>query len=213
MTLDLLQERSLPTAALPLFTHWHVALTLAGREAQVEEHLKKAALPTFCPRVRCVEERFGRRSDVLRPLVSGYVFVRFNGRDATQWHLVRDAAGVYGIVGGPDPVQISETSLSVWFNAADADGVVPTPEVDRVVYRRGDCVIMVGGPFSGHLAECSWVDGRGARVLATLLGRQTEMFVPHAFLRKATRDQAEDAGLLQPSQRTSKKPVYLGTGT
>ncbi len=191
---------------------WHVVLTYEGWETQVAEaFVKKLGLETFCPRARCFEERFNRRVEVLRPLVSRYVFVQFDGRDPHVWGDVRYTAGVYHIIGGDDPSPIPAKDLEYWFSQADANGVVEMPEVKVVMYEAGDCVVLKDGPFVDRPARCTWLDKRGARVIAKVFGGQVEMFVPHGFLRKATRAEAEAARLLKPSLRL---PVnkFLGKG-
>ena len=187
-------------------TPWHAVLCFSSLERKVELEIRDFGYETFCPRVKTLERgRGGGKREVLRPLVSGYVFARFDGSDAVLWHRLRDVGGVYGFVGGASPVPIYDDSLAEWFAAADGDGVMPVPEIDRTDYGAGDCVVVTGGPFADHRCRCIWLNSYGAKLVVTIFGRLTELFIPHGFLRRGSRVEAEEAGLLQPRKNRKRK--------
>jgi transcription antitermination factor NusG len=204
----------------------HVALVRSGREAAVAASLTQTHR-TFYPKLRVVTHRFGQKVERLVPMVSGYVFVWFAGPEA--WHRVRRTEGVYAVLGDDEPVTISGwfqdngrdgrrwVTLEEWMSEFDATGarLVEASEIadTSINYVAGDCVRILSGPFSGFFGRVTWLDRYVARLETRIFGRDTATTVEHGSLLRATRREAEDAGMLRPSYRSpgsGKKSVYAG---
>jgi transcription antitermination factor NusG len=119
---------------------------------------------------------------VVKPLLPGYVFARFETHSAVAWHRVREVHHVLGFITEDDmwPAPVLDPVVDNWFAAVDADGIVPLEARRSDVLRgfgAGDTLTITDGALAGHSGLCLWVDQRGARIEVALLGRTVGLYV------------------------------------
>ena len=124
-----------------------------------------------------VEIRGGKRREVKRKLLPGYVLVQIrldpetNRLSNRSWHMVSGTAGVTGFVGSEDqarPLPAEEVASII------GQTRVEEPRV-RVGFAVGDRVRLSSGPFLDFIAQVEEInlDKGKVRVLVTMFGRET----------------------------------------
>lgn len=183
-------------------TDWRVALLLAGQEAAGLLALTAARIPALWPRWEESATRLGRRVTVVRPLVSGYLLIRFDAGDPVLWHRVRALARAYAFIGDADPAPVAPAEMArLLERCLTDDGLLepPAAEAARAGYAAGDAVRVVGiiGEPPGVV---TWADAAWVRGDTYLFGRATPFCVPNdpAYLRPATREEKDLAKALVP---------------
>ena len=187
---------------------WYIIQCYSGYENKVKTNLEMRAQTlgvddqiheVVVPIEEVTELRDGKRKNVKRKLLPGYVLVRMDLQDAS-WSVVRDTPGVTSFVGNegkPTPVKIREvakfllppetaTPASEGENAAAATGVdvsstgvatPPKPASETVVvdYEVGESVTILSGPFATVSATISEIDTTANRLKAmvSIFGRET----------------------------------------
>lgn len=164
-----------------MFYPWHVIRIRPGFERQALPAL--AQFDGFSPMHR------ESRSKRVLPLMTGYVFARWETTDAYAWHEVKDAKYVSGFIGTYWPDEVTDPIIDLWYGSKDEDGVVPlegmTVDILRG-FKAGDLVKFTYGPFVEQVGICVWVDRTGARVNTGLLGRESSVWVPVVLINRAS---------------------------
>ena len=176
---------------------WFAVNTYAGYESRVQDALDKrirsmdaeqefVELPgaqdgerkyVLVPTQQEVEIRGGKRREVERKLLPGYVLVQIkldpktNRLGNDSWHVVSGTAGVTGFVGSEDqarPLPAEEVASII------GQTRVEEPRV-RVGFAVGDRVRLSSGPFLDFIAQVEEInlDKGKVRVLVTMFGRET----------------------------------------
>lgn len=133
---------------------WHIARFMCGLEEKAARALDcgpddyspdeyDPVGAAFCPLERHVWVAQGRKREMIRPVISGCVFVE-GARDPRRWHNIAETEGFIGFLGAdqayPDPVRMGE--VAYWRARAGATWVVDFE--DRSVVEdpleRGDVV-------------------------------------------------------------------------
>lgn len=171
-------------------TDWCVLRVNAGTESRVVKRLKSwDGFDAFCPfaierpmiRGRIVEQR--------RALWPSYCFAAWPRRDVSWHRMVGEDSelrllGLWGVIGGSNPIRVPDAVVQEWVIRAGADGVIfdlaEKLEELRRGYKRGSEVRLLGGLWSGHVGTCEWVDDRGASIRLEVFGRDTPVYLPHA---------------------------------
>lgn len=178
---------------------WHVAIVTPGREGFALRDLagvtgtagcappvtippgrSDAFYETIWPRWVDYRQVRGREVEAVRPLASGYVIVKFDATDATEWHEVRARCGDGArFVGGEEPVPVVQSEIDkLLAEALSADGLLPTPKE-----RRLNVAVAVGDYLKSAVLDLSgfvvWLDERGCRVRASFFGREVPAWFPH----------------------------------
>lgn len=170
-------------------------LEMRAQTLGVDEHIHEVVVPIE----EVVEVRDGKRKNVKRKLLPGYVLVRMNLMDAA-WSVVRDTPGVTSFVGNagePTPVKTREvakfllppesaTPATEGEEQAVTTGVdvsstgVATPpkpasESVEVDFEVGESVTILTGPFASVSASISEIDTAANRLKAmvSIFGRET----------------------------------------
>lgn len=135
-------------ASFPLGSCWFVLACLSGREAGL---MAETTFETYCPmetRSRVVR---GRRVKTTRPLLSGYVFVRFD-RELDDWGEIEHLDGSLGVLCNADiPVRVPAGAVET-FRRAEAAGVFDFSN-PGASFPEGSLVEVADGPFIGLLAR------------------------------------------------------------
>jgi transcriptional antiterminator NusG len=117
-----------------------------------------------------IEVRGGRRRNVVRKILPGYVLVEMNMNE-NSWGVVRNTPGVTGFVGsGTTPTPLQEKEVGEILKQMQAEA----PKV-KVGFRKGQSVRVVDGPFIdfvGVVDEINTEKGK-VKVLLSLFGQET----------------------------------------
>lgn len=186
---------------------WYIIQCYSGYENKVKTNLEMRAQTlgvdeqiheVVVPIEEVTELKDGKRKQVKRKLLPGYVLVRIELDDAS-WSVVRDTPGVTSFVGNegkPTPVKIREVAKFLLppetataaaedqgQDAADVDvsatGVAvppkPASETVEVDYEVGESVTILSGPFASVAATISEIDTVQNRLKAmvSIFGRET----------------------------------------
>ena len=184
MTDDLTQQLAGGTQS-PFPTQWYALHVLSGQESNVEKHmrsrLKAEELGDYIreiviPTERVSEVKRGKKTETVRKLYPGYVFVNMYLLDAEKklvdktWYFVKETPGVIGFADGdkPIPMRPSEVEGMLSQMREKEEKVVP-----KVSYSVGDRVRVGEGPFEsqeGVIEEVDEARGR-VRVAVSIFGR------------------------------------------
>jgi len=151
--------------------HWLLAYTKPRSELLAEEHLVRQGFEVLCPLLRAQKLRRRRWSWLEEPLFPRYLFV--GAHEEQAWAPIRSTVGVtslvrFGGVFASVPVAIVDS-----LRAAGA-----APQVARPVFRQGQKVRIVAGPYASLEAVFEMAEGEErAAVLVDLLGRQNRVRV------------------------------------
>lgn len=189
---------------------WYIIQCYSGYENKVKTNLEMRAQTlgvddqiheVVVPIEEVVELRDGKRKNVKRKLLPGYVLVRMDLEDAS-WSVVRDTPGVTSFVGNegkPTPVKIREVAKFLLppesatpAEQAEGEGEAvatgvdvsstgvatpPKPASESVVvdYEVGESVTILSGPFASVSATISEIDTANNRLKAmvSIFGRET----------------------------------------
>ncbi|MCJ7605079.1 MAG: transcription termination/antitermination protein NusG [Dehalococcoidales bacterium] len=158
---------------------WFVIHTYSGHEERVKKNLEQRIkfmdfgneiTQVVIPTEEEIEVRGGRRRNVTRKILPGYVLVEMDMNE-TSWGVVRNTPGVTGFVGsGTTPTPLQEKEVSEILKQMTADA----PKV-KVGFRKGQSVRVVDGPFIdfvGLVDEINMDKGK-VKVLLSLFGQET----------------------------------------
>ncbi|HIW96386.1 MAG TPA: transcription termination/antitermination protein NusG [Candidatus Corynebacterium gallistercoris] len=185
---------------------WYIIQCYSGYENKVKTNLEMRAQTlgvdeqiheVVVPIEEVTELKDGKRKQVKRKLLPGYVLARLSLDDAS-WSVVRDTPGVTSFVGNegkPTPVKIREvakfllppeTATAKGEEAATEAGVdmsstgvatPPKPASETVVvdYEVGESVTILSGPFASVSATISEIDTENSKLKAmvSIFGRET----------------------------------------
>jgi transcriptional antiterminator NusG len=171
----------------PFPTQWFALHVLSGQEGNVEKHmrsrLKAEELGDYIrdiviPTERVSEVKRGKKTETVRKLYPGYVFVNMYLLDAENklvdktWYFIKETPGVIGFADGdkPIPMRPSEVEGMLSQMREKEEKVVP-----KVSYAVGDRVRVGDGPFEsqeGVIEEVDEARGR-VRVAVSIFGRST----------------------------------------
>jgi len=160
---------------------WYVVHSYAGYENKVKTNLESRIsslnmedyiFAIEVPVETVMEIKGGKRQEVVRKKLPGYLFVRMDLTDES-WSVVRNTPGVTGFVGQtskPSPLSVDEVVRMI---APPKQKVVVTPKADQ--YEVGESVTVMDGPFATLPATINEinVDSQKLKVLVSIFGRET----------------------------------------
>jgi transcriptional antiterminator RfaH len=143
--------------------NWYVIKTKAKREDLAAANLDGAGLEIFNPKIKQLENLFGNKVWVERPLFPSYIFSKFDV--FVNYRRVKYAGGVREVVGfGAGPVPVDENIIKVISNRVDSKGFF---EIDQLL-NEGDMVEIVEGPLEGLVGILEQKRSGGERVAVLL---------------------------------------------
>jgi transcriptional antiterminator NusG len=160
---------------------WYVVHSYAGYENKVKTNLESRIsslnmedyiFQIEVPTEEVTEIKGGKRQQVVRKKLPGYLFVRMELTDES-WSAVRNTPGVTGFVGQtsrPTPLSIDEVVKQL--AAPKQKVVVPQKAVDFEV---GESITVTDGPFATLPATINEIslDSQKLKVLVSIFGRET----------------------------------------
>lgn len=171
----------MPPFCRPAVAQWYVASVEPGREYRARDALRRAGIAVFLP----TEERVIFRHRVMCsskvPLIPTYVFVHAVMDDAV-WSVINTTPFVMRILCGTCgwPVPIAAEFVTRIVADLDAKGVI------RTVWREGDRLRLIGGPYEGHEGIYQMCAKDRITLLLDTLGRSVQIEVPDKFVAAAS---------------------------
>jgi transcriptional antiterminator NusG len=177
--LDPAEEMKLALSGLP--GDWYVIHSYAGYENKVKANLESRIsslnvedyiFQIEVPTEDVMEVKGGKRQQVTRKKLPGYLFVRMDLTDES-WSAVRNTPGVTGFVGHtsrPTPLTVDEVVKQL--AAPKQKTVVAQKAVDFEV---GESITVTDGPFATLPATINEInlDSQKLKVLVSIFGRET----------------------------------------
>jgi transcriptional antiterminator NusG len=158
-----------------------------GREFTVENSLQEANVDAFMPSEKVVSVFKGKKIEGSRPILPGYILVRFVP-SAEAFHGLKNVKHVVDIVGGNDGYHVVRSEDVERLKALSGSGEVPRIATDKTM-KDGDIAEITFGPFVGFsctIVAVKWSREARARVLIDVGGRPFEIdSMPLAFLKKS----------------------------
>ena len=160
---------------------WYVVHSYAGYENKVKTNLESRIqslnmedyiYAIEVPQEEVTEVKGGKRQQVVRKKLPGYLFVRMELTDES-WSAVRNTPGVTGFVG--------QTSRPSPLSLDDVVKMIAPPKVKTVVAQKavdfqvGESVTVTDGPFATLPATINEInlDSQKLKVLVSIFGRET----------------------------------------
>lgn len=124
---------------------WYALHTKSRFENVVNERLEKKALDVFLPKITVKSRRRDRHKMIRVPLFPGYIFVRTDLNPYEHVEILKTTGAVRLIGSTHGPVPIADTTIdSLKIMVSTGEEVVTGTR-----FKKGDRVIVVGGPFAG----------------------------------------------------------------
>jgi transcriptional antiterminator NusG len=173
-------------------TTWYAVHTLTQHEHKVAEMLKRQAMhaglwdkeifEVLIPTEEVPETRDGKRRKVPKKALPGYVLVRMILTEDSQ-NLVKRVSGVTGFVSsGNRPLPIDDSEVQSILRRLDESRDRP-----RVVFKVGDTVRILEGPFADFTGKVEEVDVEKGKlkVLIPVFGREVPLEIEFDKVEKA----------------------------
>jgi transcriptional antiterminator NusG len=164
---------------------WYVINSYSGHENKVKAnlenraksmHLEDAIFEIAIPMENEIEIRNGKKVEVPRKVLPGYVLVRMYLDDET-WYAVRNTPGVTGFVGSAQkPVPLSRREVERFLGTGKkADEETKKTARFKPDWEVGDNVRVITGPFADFngAIESINLDQEKVVVLVEIFGRET----------------------------------------
>ncbi|MFC1886046.1 UpxY family transcription antiterminator [Thermodesulfobacteriota bacterium] len=146
-----------------IISSWYVLHTKSRFENVVHDGLTKKSVEVFLPKIQIKSRRRDRKVMIKAPIFPGYVFVKTDLNPYEHIEIVKTTGAVrlIGSVRGPIPVpEENITSLKIMVDRSDS---ISTGNK----LKKGDRVIVVGGPLAGVTGTFARYRGKG-RIIVTI---------------------------------------------
>ena len=155
---------------------WYAVYTKPNGESIDEENLERQGYLVYLPRLKQARRRRGRWVGVVEPLFPRYLFVRLE-MERDNIAPIRSTKGVTGLVRfGREPAPVPDGFVESLQAAADeASGC---QVIDCTLFKKGDEVRILDGPFAGYNAVFEGANGEErVIILLNLMGRENAITV------------------------------------
>ena len=157
---------------------WFVVHTYSGYEQRIKKNLEQriksmdsgGIFQILIPTEEETEVRNGRRREVTKKILPGYVLVQMNMNDQT-WNIVRNTPGITGFVGsGNKPSPLPQDEVDRILKQMSTE----TPRI-TIGFRHGQSVRVIDGPFIDFMGVVDDINEKRGKVtvLLSLFGRET----------------------------------------
>jgi transcriptional antiterminator RfaH len=159
---------------------WHVVYTKPRQEDIALINLERQGYQCYLPKMRI--ERIRRKKAVVlsEPMFPRYLFIRLDSSEqGKSWSPIRSTLGVARLVRFGTTAATVEEGLVDFLQEREA--ALPTD----TMFKTGDVVLVVDGPFAGIEAIYQTEDAeRRAIILLEILSKQVKVPLDHTQLRK-----------------------------
>ncbi len=175
-------------------TRWYSVHVLSNFEKKVAESIREAARvqgleddieDVMVPTEVVVETRKGKKVDVERRFMPGYVLIKMEMTDRA-YHLINDTPRVTGFLGPQGrPTPLRESEVARILNQVEEGIDRPRPSI---TFQIGEQVNVTDGPFESFTGMVEDVDEDNARlkVSVSIFGRATPVELEYSQVAKAS---------------------------
>lgn len=165
--------------------NWYAIHTFSGYEnrirTQIEhrvqlEGLRDKVAQVLIPQKKAVEIKNGKKTEVMRNIMPGYVFIEMEPDDEV-FSLVQKIQGVSAFLGaefGEQPAPLPQSEVDTLL-----DSIEERPDRPKTIisYRVNDQVKVVEGPFANFVGTVEQVDQEKGKlkVMVSIFGRPTSV--------------------------------------
>ena len=163
---------------------WYLIHTKPRQEQRALLNLERQGYVCYLPTIAVERLRGGAVTVLQEPLFSRYLFIELSSSQSGQsWAPIRSTQGVSRLVTfGSEPARVDAQLIDA-LRARSAQ----LQEQPARLFKAGDAVQVIDGPFAGLQAIYQMTDGeRRAMVLIELLGKARPLRVAPSSLRKLT---------------------------
>ena len=154
-------------------SYWCCAQTEPKREAAATHFLGLAGYEVYCPRLRLIRPRRGRKVESRPPLFPSYLFVMITA----GWWNARWCPGIVKLLTAGDAPMPVPDSLIFEIKSRERGGLVELPRREK--FKAGDRVRILQGSFAGHLGLYQGMRSHErVLVLLSLLGGPQRVILP-----------------------------------
>lgn len=155
------------------------------RETIVQEGLEEEIEQVLVPTEEVVEVRRGKKYNVERRFMPGYILVRMEMSER-GYHLINNTNRVTGFLGQPGkPSPMKDSEVNFILNQVEEGAENPRTLIS---YEVGEQVNVTDGPFEGFTGSVEEVDEENARLKVTvsIFGRATPVELEYTQVSKQT---------------------------
>jgi transcriptional antiterminator RfaH len=157
--------------------YWCCAQTEPKREAAATHFLGLAGYQVYCPRLRLIRPRRGRKVESRPALFPSYLFVLIT----TGWWNARWCPGVVRLLANGETPMVVPDTLIAEIKGRERGGLVELPRRDGL--RPGEQVCVLAGPLTGHIGlYAEQRPHERVLVLLALLGGQSRVELARAAI-------------------------------
>ncbi len=165
--------------------NWYLILTKPRKEIIAEQNLQRQGWEVYLPLIQRPRRRRDRWIEVIEPLFTRYLFVRFHlGHDNIS--PIRSTLGVHSLVrfNTEGPTVVSDQIIESLKRTANPETGLHYPK--DLLFKRGDIVIIDKGPLAGIQAIFLAETGQErVKILFEMLGRENRITIKRDLLRLA----------------------------
>jgi transcription antitermination factor NusG len=121
---------------------WYVLFVRSNQEARVVQHLSARLIEHFLPIYESVRQWKDRKVKLVRPLFSGYIFVKLPLIDRSRALMIPNVVGLVGTRTAPSVVLEEEIE---WIRRGMAHGKAEPHPYPKI----GEPVVITAGPMAG----------------------------------------------------------------
>jgi transcriptional antiterminator NusG len=177
---------------------WYVINTYSGHEKKVEANLRQrfrtapegvrmSFKDVLVPTERTIDtDKDGKKVEVEKRTLPGYLLVHMDINDKNAWLLVRDTPGVTGFVGaGNNPQPLSANELAKIMDTKTEGGAIEKAK-PTVEFELGETVKVMSGPLSDFDGEISEINAEQSKlkVLVSIFERQVPVELAYDQVKK-----------------------------
>ena len=140
---------------------WYVLHTKSRFENVVNDGLLKKSIEVFLPKVKVKSKRRDRKLMIQVPLFPGYVFVKTDLHPDNHLEIVKTAGAVRLIGSRHGPVPVPDDTIESLKIMVTSDSPITT----GYNLKKGDRVMVIGGPFVGVTGYFVRYRGKGRIVV------------------------------------------------
>ena len=129
--------------------YWCCGQTEPRREAAAQHFLQLGGFEVYCPRLRLVRPRRGRKVVSHPPLFPSYLFIRI----ISGWWAARWSIGMVRLLTAGDTPMPVPDSLIFEIKSRERGGLVELPRREK--FKAGDRVRILQGSFAGQCVRMS----------------------------------------------------------
>lgn len=136
---------------------WYVLHTKSRAESVVNEGLVRKHVEVFLPKITVPSRRKDRRKMIRMPLFPGYVFVKTDLSPGHHLDIVKTAGAVKLVGSTQGPIPVPDETIQSLQIMVSSDAPITT----GFMFRKGDPVMVISGPFSGVVGVFDHYRGQG----------------------------------------------------